>query len=255
MTPTLGVYFGLLVARVGTFVAVMPLFAGRTPKTVRAALALVLSVFFFGAVTPGWDPKIANQAADIHWLAYAMALLREAVIGASIGFIFSLFLLPMQIAGDFITQQIGLALSPQSGLATNAPTSPYGMIFEAIGSLLFLELDGHHIMLATLHASFDKLRLGGTLFPQPLGPALDGMSHAHQMGMLLAGPLGLCLFLLTVVLAIMTRAAPQLNIYSVGFTLQVTVALLGCLFLMPDMIRLMIAILGHNSASVDRFLE
>ena len=75
------------------------------------------------------------------------------------------------------------------------------------------------------------------------------------MGMLLAGPLGLCLFLLTVVLAIMTRTAPQLNIYSVGFTLQVTVALLGCLFLMPDMIRLMIAILGHNSDSVDRFLE
>jgi len=251
----LAVYFGLVLTRVATFVAVMPLFSGRTPRMVRAALALILAIFWFNTVTPAWDPRLARQGVDIHWLVYSLSIMREAMVGAILGFAFSLFLLPAQIAGEFVTQQIGLALSQQTGLSSPAPAGPLAVIFEAIASLVFLEMDGHHIILSALHASFDKLPLGGGLLPMPAGPMIQGMGTAQQMGLLLAGPLGICLFLLAVVLAIMARAAPQLNIYSVGFTLQVVIALVGSIFLMPDMIRLMMVIIGQTGASLGSFLE
>jgi len=255
VTPMLAVYFGLVLARVAAFVAVMPLFSGRTPQTLRAALALTLTIFYFGAVTPAWDPAIARQSADIHWLVYLLLVLREAVIGAALGFAFTLFLLPMRIAGEFVTVQIGLASSQQVGLATTTPAGPITLIFEAAGSLLFLEMNGHHVVLSALHASFDKLPLGGTMFPMPVGPMVNGLGAAYQMGLLLAGPLGLCLFMLAVVLAMMARAAPQLNIYSVGFTMQVLVALVGTFFLLPDMVRLMMLIIGRVSDSVGGYME
>lgn len=254
MMPALAVYFGLILARVATFVAVMPLFAGRTPRSVRAALALALAVFYVGGVAPGWDPALANQAAQVDSVVYALALVREALLGAAMGFAFSLFLLPARIAGEFVTQQIGLAISPQAGPAGTDAAGPIAIAFETIASLIFLLLDGHHVALAVLHASFDRLPLGGPFVPAPVGQMITGLTTAQQMGVLLAGPLALCLMLLTVLLAIMARAAPQLNIYSVGFALQVLVALFGALFLMPELVRTIVLIIGRTGDSLTRLL-
>jgi flagellar biosynthetic protein FliR len=254
MTPALAVYVSLVIARVGAFVAVMPLFSGRTPRTVRAALALALATFYLSQIAPAWDRHVAGQAGEIHWLAYSLAMLRETILGAGMGFAFNLFLLPPRIAGEFLTQQIGLALSPQQGLAEEQPAGPLTLAFEAAGALVFFQLDGHHIALTALHASFARVPLGGTLIPDGAGPALAGLSESYHAGLLLAAPLGVCLFLLALVLAIMSRAAPQLNIYSIGFSLQVLLALAGSLYLMPDMIDLMAGFLGRAGDAVDRFL-
>ncbi len=254
MKPEVAAYAGLVLARVAAFVAVMPLFAGRTPRSVRVALTLALTAFYLGQVAPEWDRHIAGQAENVHWLAYTLAMAREALLGAAMGFAFSLFLLPPRIAGEFLTQQIGLALSPQLGLAEEQPAGPLTLAFEAAGALVFFHLDGHHVVLAALHASFAKLPLGGTFIPDAAGPALNGLSRAHEMGLLLAAPIGVCLFLLAVVLAIMSRAAPQLNIYSIGFSLQVLVALIGALYLMPDMIHLMAMFTGRIGDAVQGFL-
>lgn len=254
MTPELATYVGLVVARVGAFVSVMPLFAGRTPRTVRAALAMAIVAFYLSQVAPDWDRHVAGRAGNIHWLAYTLALLRETLLGAGMGLAFSLFLLPPRIAGEFITQQIGLALSPQPGITDEQPAGPLTLAFEAAGALVFFYLDGHHIVLAALHASFAKLPLGGTLVPEMVGPGLDGLARSYEMGLLLAAPLGVCLFLLAVILAIMSRAAPQLNIYSVGFSLQVLVALIGSIYLLPDMIDLMHGFIGQAGESVSGLL-
>ncbi|WP_020468447.1 flagellar biosynthetic protein FliR [Zavarzinella formosa] len=255
MTPALAAYIGLVLARVGAFVAVMPLFSGRTPQTVRAALAIALTAFFLAQVTPAWDGRIAGQNPDIPWLMYSIAMIRETILGAGMGFAFGLFLLPPRIAGEFLTTQIGLALSPQSGISGDQPAGPLTLAFEAAGSLMFFELDGHHFVLMALHASFAKLPLGGDMLPQIAGPALQGLSASYEQGMMLAAPLGMCLFLLAVVLAIMARAAPQLNIYSVGFTLQVFVALAGSFLLMSDMLGMMAGHLGRIGASLNAFME
>mgnify|MGYP002780518453 CR=1 FL=1 len=237
MTPAAAVYAGLVLARVGSFVAVLPPFAGRTPRVVRAGLALALATFYVAEVAPGWDPALAGRAADIHPLRYGVALVREALIGAAMGFAFGLFLLPARVAGEFVTVQIGLNVSPQVGVT----------------ALVFLTADVHHVLLAALHASFAALPLGGTAVPQA-GPMVTGLATATEMGLVLAAPLALCLFLLAVTLAVMARAAPQLNIYSVGFTLQVVVVLVAGLFLLPEFVATLHALAGRTGENLPRVL-
>lgn len=252
MIETIAVYFGLILTRVGAFVAVMPLFADRAPRTVRAGLAIALAVFYFTAVSPKWDSTIAASKANT--LLFALSLGREALIGAAMGFAFSMFLLPAQIAGTFVSQQIGLALGPQSGPVGPPAASPIAVAFEVLASLILLELDGHHVVLATLHASFAKLPLGGSILPQPTGPMLDGLARAHELGIVLASPVAVCMIMLTLMLAFLARVAPQLNINSVGFTLQAIVALVSVSLLLPELAHVMVAIFGQSTESVQRIL-
>ncbi len=252
MTPEFAVYVGLILARVGAFVAVMPPFATRTPRSVRAAFAVALTAFYLTSAAPTWDADFARNMADAQPLRYALALVREALLGASMGFAFALFLLPARIAGEFVTQQIGLNAAQATGPTGDGGAGPLTNAFETAGGLLFLGMDGHHTVLLALHGSFGVMPLGGDLMPHA-NPMLGGLASAYEMGLLLAAPLALCLFLLSVALAIMTRAAPQLNVYSIGFTLQVTVVLIGTLFLLPEIVRSLGVVIGRTGQSLPRF--
>lgn len=254
MTEALVVYVGLVLARVGTFVAVMPPFAARSPRTVRVGLAVAITAFYITTAAPGWDPAFARAAIDVHPLRYALALIREALLGAAMGLAFALFLLPARIAGEFVTGQIGLNVSPTASPTGSDSGGPITVAFETAGGLLFLLADGHHLILLLLHMSFDKLPLGGTAMPQAAA-LLNGLGSAYEAGLLLAGPLAICLLLLAVVLAIMSRAAPQLNVYSIGFTLQVTVVLLGTLFLMPEIVRGLAMAVGRAGDGMGELLK
>ncbi len=254
MTAAVAVYAGLVLARVGAFVAVAPPFAGRTPRLVRAGFALALAAFYLGSAPPDWDPALIGKAADVNPLRYAVVLAREALIGAAMGFAFGLFLLPARVAGEFVTQQVGLNITPQAGPAGTESAGPVTTVFETTAGLLFLTADGHHILLSALHASFALLPLGGTTLPDA-GPLVNGLATAYEMGVLLAAPLAACLFLLAVALAVMARAAPQLNIYSIGFTLQVVVVLVGGLFLLPEFARTVTAFTAHTGQTIPDLLR
>jgi flagellar biosynthetic protein FliR len=237
------IYVGLLLARIGAFVAVMPLFSARAPLLVRVGFVVALTAFYLGTAPPQMLAQPAG-ALELESFRYGFALARETLIGAAMGFAFGLFLLPARVAGEFVTLQVGLNGTPQLSPFGTDVAGPLVTAFETMAGLVFLVADGHHVVLAALHASFAVYPLGGSGVPQA-GPMIAGLSTAYEMGLLLAAPLAACLFLLAITMAVMARAAPQLNIYSVGFTLQVLVVLFGGLFLLPELVLTLNAIIGR----------
>lgn len=227
-------YAGLVLTRVAAWSAAVPLLAGRTPRLVRVGLVGVLAIFYLGGHPPPWDERWAMQAEHISALAYALALLREAVIGAALGLLFGLWLLPARVAGEFLAFQVGLNVSPLPGPAGEEAAGTLTAWLEVLAAVVFLSLDGHHVLLAVLHASWGVLPLGGTPWPA-VAPMLQGLASAYEVGLLLAAPLAACLMLLAATLAVTARAAPQLNVYSVGFALQVLVVLLAGFVLLPEL--------------------
>jgi flagellar biosynthetic protein FliR len=251
---SVAVYFALILARVGTFVATMPLFAQRTPRLVRAGLAMALAVFYFSAVAPRWDASFVTAP---HWSGwpFLLVILREMLIGGVFGLAMSLFLLPAQVAGAFISNQVGLAVGPVVGASENHATGALAAVLEIFAALIFLELDGHHFVLTALHGTFAAWPLGGLELPQTLETTVAGLARAHEAGARLAGPIALSLWLLTIVLAFLARAAPQLNIQSIGFTLQSLAVLLGTAFLLPELTRVLAWEMGWTMQRLPRFLE
>jgi len=246
MTIAWAVYVGLLLARIGAWVMVLPVIVGRTPPLIRVGVVMAVAVFYVGGQPPPWDARWAAAADNGHVVLYLLALLREVLIGAAMGVLFGLWLMPARVAGEFLSFQIGLNIAPLPGPTGEEGAGTLTTLLEVLAAGVFLSLDGHHILFAVLHASWSILPLGGTTLPQ-LAPMVQGLKTSYELGLLLAGPVAACLVLLAFTLAMLARTAPQLNIYSVGFTLQVSIVLLASAILLPEIVQsLQVIVQGYQ---------
>jgi flagellar biosynthetic protein FliR len=264
--------FTLILARVGAFVTVLPLLGGNpTPRTVKVGLAAALAVLHFLVLGGSTNPLVADENGPVSWLVFGIVLSREVLLGVFLGFVMSLVLLPVRLAGDYLGQEMGLALAAQADpTATNA-SQVVSQLFEMLAGLLFFGLNGHHLFLAALHGTFQYIPVGGSIrlaggtgilacaaqarMPVPPTAAMTaGLSSAQQWGLLLAAPVGALLFLSSIVLALLTRAAPQMNLFSVGFGLRIAIGLAALFVLMPDFVTALERCIAHMSALLERLV-
>ncbi len=243
-------YYLLLLTRVGLFVSVFPLVGGGAaaglPRLVRVGLVLALSSFWAASFTV--SPELTGWLArplDASWLVYGLALGREALLGALAGFAFGLFLIPARVAGEYISQELGLSFgsffNPSGGTSAGSITP----LFDALSTLVFLALDVHHVLLAAFQAALTRHPLGGAWPPPPVQSVLDAANAVQEWGLVLVAPVAACTFLVTVTLAVMARVAPQMNIYSVGLPLRLTVGLVALFVLFPDLLAALADIFGR----------
>lgn len=240
----------LILARVSAFLAMTPVFGGRgVPRLIKVSLALVLSMFWFTTSGAAHAQTILTLN-ESPWLGLVLAVAREALIGGVLGYVFGLFLVPFRVAGEYIAQEMGLTLGSITDPSRSQPSTVIGEFFELTGTLLFLSQNVHHGFLALLHRTFATQPLGGSFLPVPIGRQLQALSSVTEWGLLLAAPMGCCLFLTSLLLALLTRAAPQLNLMSAGFALRVLAGLVALLVLWPEMIPSMLVVLHRSSAIV-----
>jgi len=250
------VAFSLILARVGTFVTILPLIGGQNvPRIVKAGLAFSLAVPLF--LTYGTVPsaELVARFKDAGWLTYGLALGQEAILGAGLGYAFGLFLVPFRVAGEFIGQEMGLSTANQFDPTSNLPANPLTELFETFGSILFLGMDGHHVFIVALYSTFTRCPIGGLPMLPSMPNMVDGAASTQEAGVLLAIPVVLCLFLTTIVVALMARAAPHMNLFSIGFTLRVCAGLVAVFILMPELLTVMTAVLGYVGQTVTALLN
>jgi flagellar biosynthetic protein FliR len=129
---------------------------------------------------------------------------------------------------------MGLTLGTISDPTRPETTTIMGDVFETLGVMLFFTYDIHHVFLAALHSSFIRQPIGGSILSIPMAVQMKAMSSATEWGVLLVAPIACCLFITSLVLGLMARAAPQLNLMSVGFALRIIVGLVATSVLWPD---------------------
>lgn len=230
------VSFSLILARVGAFVAVQPIFGGRqVPRLVKVGLTFALAVFWFEDLAPTGDFDELRFKSTT-WLGYALAAARESVIGAMLGYGLMILLMPVRVAGEFIGQEMGLSLASVANPMSENSATLLGQLVESLAIAIFLGLDGHHAWLAALHGTFARWPIGGGFPSLPLVPLIGATGRAHEWGLLMALPLATCMFASSMLLALMARVAPQLNLMSVGFALRIGIGLLATMVFLPDLL-------------------
>lgn len=229
--------FVLTLARAGTFVFFLPIVGGRnSPNTVKIGFAVALAVFWFSVWGTQPSAEFIRLAASKHWLACTVAMGREAILGALLGFLFGLLLVPARIAGSYVAQEMGLTIATISDPVTRQPASVLTHLFEAFAILVFFGLDVHHLLLLAMDSSFRLWAIGAPLPDSTLMLVSSGVDDANQWGLMIAAPIGISMFLTTVVLLLLNRASPQFNLFSVGIVIRLAAGIGALLLFLPAIV-------------------
>jgi flagellar biosynthetic protein FliR len=202
------------VLRIGGFILTAPIGSEITvPPPVKIALTLGLA-FILTPLAP------VPAGLSIFSGAGALAATQELLIGIAIGMVVQLAFEALSFAGQSVSTAMGLGFAtlvdPQHG--ANAPV--LGQLFVIFGTLTYLAVNGHLILLGALANSFRTLPIGGANIDQNflLTVATWG-TRLFETGLLVALPAVVALVIVNLALGVVTRAAPQLNLFGVGFTI------------------------------------
>jgi flagellar biosynthesis protein FliR len=147
-----------------------------------------------------------------------MILAQQIVIGISMGFAMRLVIAAIDYAGEVIGLQMGLGFATFYDPDNTAQTPVVSEFMSLLGLLVLLSINGHLMILATLAQSFSALPVGA---PFAGAGTWSNFAHAGSIifasGLMLALPVVCALLITNVALGVLTRAAPQLNLFAVGF--------------------------------------
>lgn len=200
--------------RILAVIATAP-FWGSTaiPRRIRLVLGLAIAVGLAPALPP--MPAVSPVSGPGLWI-----LAQQLLIGIGMGFAMRIVYSAVDMAGEFIGLQMGLGFATFYDPLSSSQTPVMSEFLDMLALLVFLSINGHLFYVATLAQSFTAIPVSSTPLGNGSWLALAELgSKMFAAGLLLALPILVALLITNLALAVLTRAAPQLNIMSVGFPL------------------------------------
>jgi flagellar biosynthetic protein FliR len=212
--------FVLVFFRLAGMMLFAPLFGStRIPKRVKVLLVSVLTM----GVAAGIRQPI--RLPDATW-ELAAAIGGEMAFGLAMGMGLSLIFVAAQWAGELIGQQMGLNLSEVFDPQFGSSGSVLGEMYFMLTLMVFLSIDGHHEMLRGVRDSFDALPLLSVGIDRPLFDTVAGLlGGATVLAIRLAAPMLVTMLIVDLVLGLIGKTMPQMNVMSAGLTLRAVVGM------------------------------
>lgn len=219
--------FWLVAARVSGLFVGAPVFShDALPR--RYAILLVL------ALAASLAPVSVPAALPDGSTALLAGMVGEFAIGWCIGLLARMLLAAFQLAGTIAGNEIGLAMASAYDPSSGAESEVVGTLHMNLAGVLFLMLDGHHLLIRGLAASFQVLPAGGPLRSDLLAATLfEAGGAVWEIGLRTAAPVAGIMLLVNAVLGFLNRANPQLSIFNIGFPLTALLGFAALLLALP----------------------
>ena len=218
--------FTLVLGRTGALVTTAPIFGTMAlPRQVRALFAVMISLLVTPVFLNTSLPPITNIAE------YGKLMVNEMLVGLLLGLGLNILFSGVQVAGQVVSQLSGLSLAEVFNPGFQEEASVFSQLFYYLTVAVFVAVGGHRIMTEALLDTFTALPPGhaslGNGFVEVI---VNIISQAFVLGIRAAAPLIVALLLSNLVLGLISRTLPQINVIAVGFSLN-SLLTLGLLFL------------------------
>jgi flagellar biosynthetic protein FliR len=237
---TVQTFFLMLVRLLAVF-SLAPVFSVHgVPNQFKIGIAFFVAMLL-------WPLQPANLSQPLAWGNLALLVLREALVGAAIGFTARLVVATAEIAGAVADLQIGFRASSVMNPMTLFPSSEIEQLYFVLACLLFLLFDGHHALLRAMAESYRIIPLGGAVnLSGPATPRLEMLvGETLVAGCRIALPVLAVSLLLDVTLALLSRAVPQVQVFFVGMPLKFAVGMAFVLIGLPGVIYVLRQLFGQ----------
>ncbi|MCE5364868.1 flagellar biosynthetic protein FliR [Pseudomonas anguilliseptica] len=211
--------FLLPLFRIAALLMFMPIIG---TQLVSARVRLYLSLAICVVIMPTLPPMPVIDAINLQaflWIA------QEILIGMMLGFVLQLFFQVFVIAGQIVAMQMGLGFASMIDPANGISVPVIGQVFMILVTLLFLAMNAHLVVFEVLTESFFTLPVGSGFLVENYWEIANKLSWVMGAALLLVLPAVTALLVVNLAFGVMTRAAPQLNIFSIGFPLTLVLGL------------------------------
>jgi flagellar biosynthetic protein FliR len=200
-------------------------------------LALVLTTSLLPVARPSALPEDGY--------AVASALVSEMATGFAIGLLARLLLIAFQTAGAVISFQMGFAMARTLDPNSGSQSPVIATIHLQLVTMLFLLLDGHHLLIRSLAASYDTFPIGMPLQSGLLTQTLFSASGTmYESAARIAGPVTGLMLLINSLVGLLNRLVPQLSIFNIGFPLTVMSGLIAVAYSIPEVVSFFLRAYG-----------
>ncbi|MFT8233011.1 flagellar biosynthetic protein FliR [Pseudomonas guariconensis] len=222
--------FILPLFRVTAVLMTMPIFGTRMlPARIRLYAALAITV----VIVPGLPPLPEFDPLSLR----GMLLCGEQIIvGAVFGLALQMLFQAFVVAGQIIAVQMGMAFASMVDPANGVNVAVVSQFMTMLVSVLFLVMNGHLVVFEVLTESFTTLPVGSALVVNHFWEMAGRLSWVLGAALLLVLPAITALLVINIAFGVMSRAAPQLNIFSIGFPLTLVLGMVIFWIALADML-------------------
>ena len=241
--PALVIAFLLALVRASAWVVIAPPFNNRMiPSQVKAGLSVVLAI----AVAPHLAPQV-HVNMDTPSLIGAIVV--QVAVGLVLGFLANLLMSAIQTAGSLIDLFGGFTIAAAYDPMSQAQSSIFGRIYQLLMVTLLFAINGHLLLVKGFMTSFDVVGATGLHTSGWSDLLLKNMTMFFLSAIEIAAPLLGALFLSEVVLGLLSRAAPQLNVLALGFPLKILLTITLVVLVLPLLPNAVTTLLHNALAS------
>ncbi len=221
--------FGLTLCRSAGIMIAAPVFSSASlPMRVKAAFAVLITALMY-PIAMSHNPTLPQSAFQ-----YVPVIMTELGLGLILGLVAGLVLASLNIAGAMIAQQAGLAMARVAAPDSRISSTAVSVFFGMFGLLLFLSVDGHHWFIESLAISFRDVPIGKAHWNAGATDAISGgFSRMFLLALRIAAPVMGVMFMLNVLLGLIAKTVPEMNILMIGYPIKIAVGLSAMVMTFP----------------------
>ncbi len=207
----------LILIRITAFIVVSPGFSFKgLPNTLKVAISVSLSMMVYSLI-----PDLPTT--DSLFVLFMWAI-KETLFGLGLGYVTSLIFTTMEIAGQLVDFQVGFSMASIYDASMGMQASYFGKIYYWITISVFFLLNMHHIMLETLIKSFEYIPLATIDIGAFKAEGIVVMfSNIFELALNLAAPIIIVVLITDIILGVISRTVPQINVLMLGMPLKTMV--------------------------------
>lgn len=219
--------FGLFIVRSSALVAVAPFVSRLGLASYKIALVFTLAaVMYFATGAPSVE---VGGALD-----WGLLAVRELMVGLGLGMLLQIAMLAARVGGELLGVEMGIQMGAQVDPVSGVSTPLIARYYEEVLLVGLMTVNGHHWMVRGLKESFERAPIGSTYLDMEISELLlQFFREMFSAGIAFVAPVVVLMSLVSLVVGLLARTVPQINVLEMSFTLRVGIGVVGLLLFAP----------------------
>lgn len=244
------VFLLVFIRMTGLFV-IAPIFGRRNiPVYFKIGFSFFLALMLVNTVT------VPDMSKYTDIFQFAFLVFKEFITGVTIGYVCYLVFTAIYVAGQLIDMQIGFGMVNVIDPLSNIQVPITSNFYSILAMLIFLTVNGHHVLIRAIYNSYTSIPLGGALFSKNLmNDVLNVFGNIFVIGFKIAAPITAAILISDIALGVISKTIPQINVFVVGMPLKIILGIVVMIVTIPMFIMLLEMLFNDMNSEMLNFIR